>query len=253
VHLINEMDYYHNTDNPISFPLIPEHINYWDLTCVLSGHLHYFVDGTNYHLYENDIILLPPGCCRERFHLPEPAAYISYNFFVHPGVELDLPRYNSQALTPKLRQTVSLYENEFLGSDPYAVNQVILIADFILYELLSKKISASYNPHVSCMLDIINKRIYEPLSLSDVAAAAHISLSYAANLFKKDTGCTVAEYIRKQKMLLARDLILSGSMSLTEIAETIGYTHYSYFSLHFHVQFGCSASNIRNYYKNRKP
>ncbi len=245
---VSEVLYYHHYLS-LHSPILPaERISYWDMTFVLSGRFHYRIDSNDYILHRNDLLLMPPNILRERLFYPEPVEYISFNFTLSPGTQLFLPLYIRNGLTPLIRQALGLYKDEFIMPDCYAKEKITLIINFILYELMNNQTATNYSQHVNIMLKTIRERIYEPLSLSDVADSAELSLSYAANLFKKEIGYTIGEYILKQKMLLARDMILGEEMSLREVSEKLGYTNYSYFSAQFRKYYHCSPSEIRKYY-----
>lgn len=49
-------------------------------------------------------------------------------------------------------------------------------------------------------------------------------------IFKRETQKTITEYINAQKMTLAKELIQSRSLSLSDIAANLGYDNYNYFS-----------------------
>ena len=248
MYLIDEVYYYHHGFQK-ACELESYRMSMWDMTLLLTGQLHYFLNGNEYILQQNDMILLPPYTERVRLYFSGALDYISFNFTVFPEVELPFPLCLRNAITPLIRDTVGLYTEEYLMPDCYAKEKVSMIANFVLYELFNIQCSLNYSHHVNTMLKIIRKRIYDPLSLVDVAADANLSLSYAANLFKKEMGCTIVEYIRKQKLTMAGDMIRSGELSLNEIAEKLGYTNYSYFSAQFKKQYNCVPSDMQKYYR----
>lgn len=247
--LIYEMIVYHHAFHKAT-ALERAQLWCWDMTVVLDGQLHYCIDNNEYTVRRNDIILVPPKTFKERFFYSGVLEYASFNFTLHPNVQLPLPHYIPKALTPVMRKAIGLYAEEFIIPDCYSKEKIAMIANFILYELLNYQTTNNHSPHVNIMLQTIREHIYEPLSLSNIATITALSPSYAANLFKKEVGCTIGDYIQKQKMLLARDMILAEEISLHEIAEKLGYTNYSYFSAQFKKQYNCTPSEIRKYNQN---
>ena len=83
------------------------------------------------------------------------------------------------------------------------------------------------------------------MSLNDVSQHIHLSDTYTSKLFKDETGTTVTEFINKCKMKIAKDRIVSDEVNLKELAKSIGFMDYSYFSRVFKKQFGYSPNEYR--------
>jgi len=83
------------------------------------------------------------------------------------------------------------------------------------------------------------------LSLSDIAAAAGMSLYHFAKAFKQATGCTPHRYLTAQRLLRARALLHDGSLSIGEIARSVGLTH-SHFTVVFTRQLGMTPTKFRD-------
>ena len=66
-------------------------------------------------------------------------------------------------------------------------------------------------------------RLTESISLDDIAKDLRIEKAYLAKLFKKAEGISVGEYIRKEKMNLAANMLTYSDHSITEIAHHLGY------------------------------
>jgi two-component system response regulator YesN len=79
----------------------------------------------------------------------------------------------------------------------------------------------------------IEGNLHEHYTLSYFAEKYHYNLSYFSQLFKKESGCSFAEYVANVKMNSAKLLIANSLMSLSEIAEHVGYNDYYHFSKMF--------------------
>jgi len=244
MYLVEKIIYYCHCDSKYVRAMAAENIRYWDLTFVQKGNMTYRNAGTEVTLGKGDAILLPPGSLRERICTGSAANFISINFLLYPHICPDLPWYLPGAITPDLQRLTAAYPHPFLLPADHAREQLACLTNFILYELMNRQQQQSRNPHVSLMLQIIHKRISEPMTLSELAETAHISREYAAQIFKKETGRTVTDYINKQKMQLAAEMIQKHDMSLPEIAESLGFTNYSYFSRLFKRYFGVAPSRL---------
>ena len=230
--------YYCHCDSKLVRPMAAEKIYYWE------GSMTYRCFDTEVTLGRGDAILLPKGTLRERVFTGSAANFVSINFLLYPHVQLDLPWYLPGAITPDLQRLASTYTHPLLVPVDYARERLACLTGYILYELLNRHLYECRNPHVSVMLRTIHERIGEPLTLAELAKTAHISREYAAQIFRRETGNTVIGYINEQKMQLAGEMIREGNMTLPEVAESLGFSNYSYFSRLFKRRFGVSPSRL---------
>ena len=82
-------------------------------------------------------------------------------------------------------------------------------------------------------------------SLQLVADKFGVSLSYLSQFFKEKTGSTVLEYITNLKMNRAKELLLSTSLPLKDVAEQIGYVNVSSFIRRFKQVTGMTPGEYK--------
>ncbi|MBP0020474.1 MAG: helix-turn-helix transcriptional regulator [Cyanobacteria bacterium SBLK] len=86
--------------------------------------------------------------------------------------------------------------------------------------------------------DILMSNIESPPSLPELARKAGIN-DYKLKIgFRQVFGTTVFGYLRNQRMERARQLLLEKRMNVSEVAETVGYSSLSRFSMAFKHYFG---------------
>jgi two-component system response regulator YesN len=107
------------------------------------------------------------------------------------------------------------------------------------------------NQNVLNALKYINDNITSPITLTDVSSAIHISKGHTTRIFKKEMGMTVSQYINKQKIILAKDMLTSKELSIQDIAHLIGYENYGYFNKIFTSHFGMSPVKMKSQLKNK--
>lgn len=86
-------------------------------------------------------------------------------------------------------------------------------------------------------------------SPSEFAALLYISESYLNEALKRTTGQNVSYWIQQEVILEAKRLLYFSSMSIKEIAYTLGYEDHSYFSRIFKKAAGISANAFRAEYR----
>ncbi len=102
-----------------------------------------------------------------------------------------------------------------------------------------------YSPVVQQIVNAVNERYYEELSLKTLAYQYNINSSYLGQIFNKEVGCSFSDYLNKTKNMKAKELILETNMKINDIAKEVGYTDSSYFYRKFKKFFGVSPSTLR--------
>jgi len=85
----------------------------------------------------------------------------------------------------------------------------------------------------------------QPVSLSDAAAAVHVSPTYLAHLVKRETGKTFVELLTARRIARARELLVHTDLTVKEIAFRSGFTDVAYFSRRFRQVEGCTPMSVR--------
>lgn len=103
---------------------------------------------------------------------------------------------------------------------------------------------------VTRMLQAIHTRYSDPnLTMRTVARMVNLSSSHAARILRRHTRVGFLAHLHQRRVEVARDLLLKTSLSIKEIAATVGFTHASQLSKHFklicgHTPRACRAMNI---------
>ncbi|WP_342563499.1 response regulator [Paenibacillus sp. FSL R7-0345] len=93
----------------------------------------------------------------------------------------------------------------------------------------------------------INGNLHRNLAVADCAREVHLSPSYFSNLFKKEIGMTLAQYIISRRMEKAKELVLEG-MQVQDIAVSLGYEDRPYFTELFKKYTGMTPTDFRSKY-----
>jgi AraC-like DNA-binding protein len=91
---------------------------------------------------------------------------------------------------------------------------------------------------------IILKNLSNPPTITELAAQVGTNACYLKQGFKQIFGSTIHSFVQKQRLEKAKNLLSKKNTSILEIAETIGYSNVSSFSLAFRQQFGITPSQF---------
>jgi AraC family transcriptional regulator len=96
-------------------------------------------------------------------------------------------------------------------------------------------------------LNFIHQNYARELSLSDIAAAAHLSTYHLTRVFKKATGVSPHQYLVQVRVNSARSLLSAGAgdRSLAEIAAAVGFADQSHLTRHFKRVLGMTPKQLR--------
>ena len=99
----------------------------------------------------------------------------------------------------------------------------------------------------------VKKYIEEHLSYNitrqEIAEYVFLNKDYLSKIFKEETGMPIVDYIIKKKMNVACELLSTTRLSVSKVAECIGYTHMPYFSKMFKRETGMTPNEYRSHYK----
>jgi AraC-like DNA-binding protein len=93
--------------------------------------------------------------------------------------------------------------------------------------------------------DYLRRNFAKPLSVAELARTAGLSPSHFSALFRAATGGGVVEYTKRLRMARARELLITSSRGVADIAEAVGYTDAFYFSRQFRTVHGCTPTAYR--------
>jgi AraC-like DNA-binding protein/CheY-like chemotaxis protein len=97
------------------------------------------------------------------------------------------------------------------------------------------------NKQFLLLLEEVDERCCQPLSLQDLSSRYFLNLSYASELFRSVTGMRFTEYVTKLRMTRAVQLMKTDK-SLQDVASSVGYEDYFYFSKVFKKYYGVSPT-----------
>ncbi|EDS78019.1 transcriptional regulator [Clostridium novyi A str. 4552] len=104
------------------------------------------------------------------------------------------------------------------------------------------------------VIEYIDNNFKNDITLKDVANCVNFSSSYLSKLFKKEMGINFNRYITKIRINKAKELLINSTISVNEIAFSVGYNEPNYFCKVFKKIVKMTPSEYRTkakfYHKN---
>lgn len=101
------------------------------------------------------------------------------------------------------------------------------------------------DPRVVEAMNFMTQNLNQKFTLEDVASFAYLSPSRLSHLFKKEVGMTVKQWRDDQRIMLAKQLLLTSHYSINHIGRTIGFSDPLYFSRVFRRKTGTNPTGFR--------
>lgn len=114
------------------------------------------------------------------------------------------------------------------------------------YLWLSDYIEIGYNTLASQIDDYIKSNLAEKLSLQKICADLGISKNKLYEISNKQFNMPIGSYISHLRVLEAKNLLTSTSLSVREISEKVGFDDYNYFIKLFKNSVGATPLKYRN-------
>ncbi|MGL4176489.1 MAG: AraC family transcriptional regulator [Dermatophilaceae bacterium] len=101
--------------------------------------------------------------------------------------------------------------------------------------------------HIEAMVGMMHDRFASPLTLADIASAAHLAPSSASRLFRRSTGSTISSYLNVVRVNAACRLLRERDRDRTiaDIAVACGYSSVSNFNRRFKEIKGVTPREYR--------
>jgi len=100
--------------------------------------------------------------------------------------------------------------------------------------------------HLRKIEDYIAAHLADEISIEQLAELVQLSASHFAHVFKETTGMTPLQFVTRQRITLAQQLIRETSRSLIDVGLEVGYTSPSHFAQVFRRVVGVTPTEFRN-------
>lgn len=102
---------------------------------------------------------------------------------------------------------------------------------------------------ISMMIEVMNSRLQENLSLKMIADELYMNPTYLGRLFKDDVGEPFSSFLTKLRIQKATELLENVTLKVYEVSELVGFKDPAYFSLIFKKYMGMTPQEFQKHNK----
>ena len=104
------------------------------------------------------------------------------------------------------------------------------------------------NVHVEKAKHYLTDHLTQEIRTEDIAEAVGLSPYHLSRLFKTHTGLTIREYLARERIEAAKQLLAVSDRTIPQIASLLRFCDQSYFTMVFRRQTGQTPGEYRNKY-----
>lgn len=228
----------------------------YDLFYVWSGEGEVVLNGVTYPVHRGSCFLFRPGDDTYATHNPQKPLTLTYIHFDLAAIPSLLPEpYRVIKDTVEFERLLSSYVRLFLVERTFgAEEEARLVLKQLMIRLLREDReeepagggeSVQLTEAIHEVANFIRLNAGSHHRLEDLAARANLSPKYFSTKFRAMIGQSVQSYIIRSRIERAEHLLRYGGMTVSEVADVLGYRDVFFFSRQFKRHTGKSPSEIR--------
>ena len=221
--------------------------------------IHYVISGSGYfngnRVFPGQGFLITPGM--QEHYFPDTKDPWDFLWIVSDDAAMEtiFPLFGADPRTHIFQYDYTYAVKEaasFLLANHHAMYNGYEMLEFFLKVLKHQQkdaISAASKTHASLYLEAadnyIRSNIHRPITVSELTGFLGVSQPYLFRIFKARFGKAPKQYILEQKMIRAQELLKETDMSVSYIANSVGFADVLSFSKCFHSKTGVSPQAFR--------
>lgn len=260
---VNEIASYFYSVRGVGYHFPGERCECWELTYVDSGTLYTTIDGKEFEINNNQLILYAPGQFHTQSTKDKICSYLTVMFDMNLPVDLQYNIINTQFTAGRetKKSLESLVYSTDIKKNPNPTAMVLALERIINNAIRSKdannhkkeqKIASTpmqqkfENELLQQIILYINENIYSSFNVQELCDHFAISRSSLQSLFRNNMGIAPKEYLSTLKLEKSKLLIKESKYSISEISDILGFSSIHYFSRKFKQEFGITPTDYAN-------
>lgn len=218
---------------------------------------YFIIDTGSVHCYQNvddchivNCLFLPEYIDRALAECPSLSSLLS-NQVMHFGVPVDIRAADRvfHDTDGTVRRLIEAMEQEYAAKKTGYMELLRCHLTQVLVHAVRAWEAAETQriPHkaIAAVTDRLRDHCAQPLSLEALSKEAGYTPQYLSALFRRDTGMSIQEFLQRLRVQEACRLLGQKGLSLSDIAQTVGYTDSKHFSRVFRRYKGVSPKEFR--------
>ena len=237
---------------------VPHTHTHAELFYIVGGKGQFLIEDQLYPVNTNHLVIINPNVTHTEVSLnAQPLEYIVLGI---DGIELSitdnsngqfciLDHFESMDITSCLRNILREMELKQPGyEDVCQAFMEILIIRLMRSTGLSVPAEPQNfvgNHQCATVRRYIDHHFKEPLTLDQLAEEAHMNKYYLSHAFKQEYGISPINYMISRRLEESKYLLAETNLSMSQIAQLLGFSSLSYFSQVFHRTQGITPMEYR--------
>lgn len=224
----------------------------YDLWAVVGGRGAATVNGLRHRLRAGSTLLLRPGDRVSAVQHPIDRLTVGFAHYRRAGAAALLPPRVVELRDPHLvHDPLRALIRRVERPDPAAPVQAAALLHTALLEVHvqaaqhAQHLPASVDPRIRSAIERLRSQPASRPGLADIARSVGLSTAHFSRLFRQQTGTSFRAYCVHARMDRARGLLADTSLSVTQVAQLLGYSDYRLFARQFAGRHGRSPSAWR--------
>lgn len=242
---------------------VPHIHNHTELFYIVGGKGQFLIADQTFPVDANSLVIINPNVLHTEDSLnAQPLEYIVLGI---EGIELAasdissdgfciLDRFESAEISGCLRNILREMEQKNTGYEDvcqaYMEILVIRLMRATSIAVPAEPQTLTTNRQCAAVRRYIDLHFKEALTLEQLAEEGHMNKYYLSHAFKREYGTSPINYMISKRIEESKYLLAETDLSMSQIAQLLGFSSLSYFSQVFHRSQGTSPKDYRNSHRN---
>lgn len=238
---------------------VPHTHNHLELFFIVGGKGQFLIEDQLHPVDANHLVIINPNVIHTEVSLnAQPLEYIVLGV---EGIELAasatshgqfsiLDRHESVEISGCVRNILREMEQKNTGYEDvcqaYMEILIIRLMRTTAFTVPAEPLPVSANRQCAAVRRYIDLHFKEPLTLEQLAEEGHMNKFYLSHAFKREYGVSPINYMISKRIEESKYLLTETDLSMSQIAQLLGFSSLSYFSQVFHRTQGISPKEYRN-------